>query len=199
MKRWSISFALALSVGLVLPVGHLRAAEDFGMVMDLQGKVSVEQQGKPGRISLGQTLFVGDRLTLEPQATLGVVSYSSCDELVLTGPAQAQVEAAGLRASDGSAVKVARRLPVCYSQEELNASDSGVIGGLVLRGAPKDPVFELRQEFAAGKASTSSLMTLIMHDVTNGNAAQARPYYQALQQQAPDSRFVQDMRPHFPD
>jgi hypothetical protein len=202
MKLRNRSVAVAMAVALIVPLGlapAVQAAEDFGMVMDVQGRVTVEHQGQRTAVSLGQTLFVGDRLSLEPKASLGVVSYNSCDELVLSGPAQAQVEGAGVSVAGGPAAKVARRLPVCYSQEELSATESGVIGGLVLRGAPKDPVFELRQEFAAGKASTSSLMTLIMHDVSSGQADQARPYFQALRQRAPDSQFVGEMRSYFPD
>jgi len=198
MKMRKSLVALAMALGLSLLGGGAWAAEDFGMVMDMQGKARVEQQGKSGALNLGQTLFVGDRLSLDAQAKLVVVAFTSCDELQLTGPAQALVEPMGLTATQGAAAKIVRRLPVCYSQEELNASDSGVIGGLVLRGVPKDPVFELRQEFASGKASLPSLMTLIMHDVSNGNAAQAKPYYEALKQQAPDSRFVQEMSRYFP-
>lgn len=199
MKVRDKSFALALALGLAIPAAGLQAAEDFGMVMDIEGKVTVEHQGRQAVASLGQTLFVGDRLILEAGGSLGVVSYGSCDELVLNGPAQAQVGAAGLTSSQGGPAKLARRLPVCYSQEELNAGDSGVIGGLVLRGAPKDPVYDLRREFATGKATNSSLMTLVMHDVSNGQAAQARPYFQALTRLAPDSQFVREMRRHFPD
>ncbi len=196
MTRLTLLRGAALTLGLVaLSAG---AAEDFGMVMDLQGKATVQQQGKSQPMTLGQTLFVGDQVTLEANSTLVVVAYSTCDELGVTGPAQVKVEPMGLSGGKGMAAKQLRRLPVCYSPEELNASDSGVIGGLVLRGAPKDPVFDLRQDFAAGRATTPSLMTLIMHDVSNGNAAQAAPYFQALKQQAPNSRFVQDMSRYFP-
>lgn len=192
MKR-----AIPWAAGVLLLSGAAGAAEDYGMVMEIQGKATVTQASKSAPVTLGQTLFQGDRLALEPKSSLVVVAFESCDELLLEGPLQAEVSGGGIRSGAGNPAKPQRRLPVCYSQEELNSAGSGVIGGLVLRGAPRDPVAELRQDYLAGKASNASLMTLIMHDLANGRADQAAPYYQTLQQRAPDSRFVQEMRRHF--
>jgi hypothetical protein len=90
-----------------------------------------------------------------------------------------------------------RQLPVCYSLDEFVTSDSDVIGGFVLRGIPKDPLASLREEFEQGKASNSTLVTLIIHDLKNGSIEKARLYYDTLQQRVPESKIVKVLSEKF--
>ncbi len=179
-------------------LGPVQAVEDFGMIMETEGPVEVRRDGVSAPADLGQTLFIGDRIRLGQDARAVVVSFTRCDELILQGPVQAAADWGGLTASDPEQPAEGRRLPVCYSQEELNVAASGVIGGLVLRGAPKDPVLGLREEFKQGQAGNTSLMTLIMHDIANGNPERAAPYFEALKQRAPESAFIGGMAKYFP-
>lgn len=192
------TIATLLAAVAALTLGAAQAAEDFGMIMDTEGDVEVRHEGQSAPADFGQTIYIGDNIRLGANARVLVVSYTRCDELILQGPVEAEADWTGLTADQPEQPQKGRRLPVCYSQEELNVASSGVIGGLVLRGAPSDPVLGLREEFKQGQASNVSLMTLIMHDVANGNPERAAPYYQTLKDRMPESAFITSMAKYFP-
>lgn len=184
-----------LVAGLLVSV--TATAVEFGIVMDIQGKVTIERAGKQMPADFGMAVELGDRVVLGDQASATIVSYLDCQELRLTGPAQAAANGEQLSVTPASRLQAGRILPVCYGEDELNTSDADIIGGVVLRGAPRDPVHRLRTEFSEGKASTSTLMTLLMHDLANGDTEQARPYFDALKQKAPESAFLARVAPLF--
>lgn len=172
-------------------------ADDYGMVMDLEGDLEIQRGSERVPGDLGEPINVGDRLLLANNARATVVSYLDCKELILNGPGEVEVTWDALKVDQQDMVSEGRVLPVCYSREELNASDSGIIGGLVLRGVASDPVHELRQEFDKGGASVGTLMTLVMHDLATGELDRARVYFDALKQQKPNSAFVERMSSRF--
>jgi hypothetical protein len=190
MKKFGI-----LMAGLLISASA--TAVEFGIVMDMQGAVVIERAGAQMPADFGMAVELGDNILLDDGASATVVSYMDCQELMLNGPARAAADGEQLSVTPPSRLQAGRILPVCYGEEELNISDADIIGGVVLRGAPRDPVHSLRTEFSQGKASTSTLMTLLMHDLANGNTEKARPYFDALRSKAPDSAFLARVAPVF--
>ena len=173
-------------------------AEDFGMVMEVQGRVLIQRNGTEIPVDLGQAVFVGDRFALPDATRVTVVAFQDCREWLLAGPVEATTRWTRIEAFGPSQPKRGRRLPVCYSQQELEVEDPGVVGGLILRGAPEDPVAGLRREFESGRASNSTLVTLIMHDLANDQPDRARPYLAELERRVPGSPFVESLAKLFP-
>lgn len=174
---------------------NLSLAEDYGVVMDISGSVELISNGKKSPVDLGTNLSIGDEISLNKDSSLVVVSYEDCLEWKINGPNKIKVSAAIHK--DKKKVTILRQLPVCYSPSEMNTSDSQSIGGFVLRGMPVDPLEQLRNEFKSGKASNSTLMTLIMHDVNNKEINKAKPYYSELKQRMPNSSFIKEIKKYF--
>jgi hypothetical protein len=187
------SKAVGMALTLCLANAPLMAGDDYGMIMDLSGSISIERSGKTLAADLGQTIMVEDRIKVTKGAKATIVSYMDCTEWIAEGPGTVQITWENPQAQNGAQLQQGRELPVCYSQEELNIADSGTIGGLVLRGAASDPVKNLRDEFQRGRASNSSLVTLIMHDMANGHRDQAKIYLDTLRKREPGSAFVKQM------
>ena len=188
----SISFGILFSLTWTNPAD----ADEFGVIMDVTGKVAIQREKSYVKADLGVEVKPGDIIKIEKGANIVLVSYLECNEWSVNGPDTVTIKNDGL---DTQRTKVipTRQLPVCYGPEEFKTGDDDVMGGFVLRGAPKDPLASLRQEFASGKASSSTLMTLIMHDLKRGNADKARSYYEELKKRSPDSSFVKKITPRF--
>jgi len=182
---------------MLLSVPVLSFADDYGMVMDLEGEMRIlrDQQELAG--DLGESVSVGDRLVLAKNSRATIISYLDCREIIMSGPLEVEVTWDKLKTRHTGRLSAGRKMPVCYSHEELNSTDSGVIGGLVLRGAATDPAAALRAEFDKGQASNSTLMTLVMHDLANGDTERARPYFNELRKFSPNSAFVAKVAAHF--
>ncbi len=185
----------ALALAMLLTTTAFAALNDYGMVLDLEGELVIVRQGEEIAGDLGDTLFVDDQLIVAAKARVTVVTYLDCQEFHLSGPAEVRITWEGFQTASQSQSNLisGRNLPVCYSQEDLRFSDSQMVGGLVLRGAANDPVAALRQEFAHGEASISTLMTLIMHDLANGELERASHYLEALHSRVPGTPFVARM------
>jgi len=181
-------------LGLTIVVPFLACsslwAGEFGMLTDVQGAPRIERSGQYIGVDLGDTLQSGDRLLLAAGESATVVSYGDCEELALQGAVSATVDNDSLKASPSTGLVKARTLPTCYRPDELNVTDSGSIGGLVLRSPRRDPMAQLRAEFNAGTASHTTLVILVMHDLFNGSAERARPYFDKLRAESPSSPFV---------
>ena len=190
--------ALLVFFCLVSGLTTANAQEDFGMVMDVAGRVVVHRGAENFPADLGRTVLVGDRFELSDTSRLTIVSFQDCREWLLTGPSEATTRWTRIEGSGLQQPEPGRRLPVCYSQQELEVEDPGVLGGLVLRGIPEDPVAGLRREFDSGQAPNSTLVTLIMHDLANDDPDRAKPYMQELQRRAPNSAFVKRLSGLFP-
>lgn len=183
---------------LVAPTAALCQTEDFGMVMDVEGPVLVQRQGKTIPADLGQTVYVGDRFEVPDDARVTVVAFEDCREWLLAGQMEATARWTRMEAFGSTQPERGRRLPVCFSQQDLDIKDSGVVGGLVLRGVSEDPVASLRREFDTGQASSSTLVTLIMYDLVEGQPDRARPYLAELERRTPGSPFVARLSKLFP-
>lgn len=194
IRIFTIFIASFLAVSLTPDIS---SAAEFGVVMDVAGKASVQRLGKMFPADFGMNLQEGDELIAGKGGSITFVTYSDCREWRIEGAGQTRLTASGASVVKGSAPKSGRQLPVCYSPEEKQGNNSGVIGGFVLRGVPQDPVKELRDEFKASKASNTALMTLIMNDLRNGRKDLAREYYGELRRRAPESAFVQNLADEF--
>ena len=171
-------------------------AQDFGSVMDVSGQVTIHRGGQVLAADLGMTVSVNDRITLGPGAKAVIVSFADCFEWNLTGPDKITISTDNEIVSKTCKLEPTRRLPVCYKTEKLMAGESKVAGGLILRGGDS-LINKLRKEFEAGRASNSTLMTLIMHDLKNNQPEEARPYFEALKKRAPKSLFVKKVARFF--
>lgn len=193
-RLFMVFITALLSVHLFPAVSY---SAEFGVVMDVAGKTSVQRSGKSFPADFGMNLQEDDALIAETGATMTLVTYADCREWRIEGPGQAKLTSGGVVSMKGSQAKALRQLPVCYSPGEAHGGKSGVIGGFVLRGVPKDPVKELRDEFKTGKATNTTLMTLIMNDLKNGRKDIAKEYYEELRRRAPDSAFVRNLAGEF--
>ncbi len=186
-----------LAIAVLLLFGTDLMAEDFGMIMDTSGKISLNRQGKKIKAEIGQTLFAGDSIRLDKGSSLVLVSYELCEEWIIDGPLTLTFTEYDIIADKDPQPEPGRQLPVCYSLDEMSTTDSDTLGALVLRGSPDDPVRKLRMEFNNGQASNSTLMALILHEIKNGSTAQAEPFFQELKKRAPDSAFIKKMEHAF--
>lgn len=189
---------LSILLGCWLFSGSISTiADEYGMIMDLEGKINILRGNKTLKGDLGDLVEVGDRLILEKKSRATIISYLDCSEIIMTGALEVEVTWEKLKTKNKKQLTKGRKMPVCYSHDELNTSDSGVIGGLVLRGVDSDPTRGLRIEFDKGLASNSILITLIMHDLANGEPEKALPYFKALRNYSPNSAFIAKVTPYF--
>jgi hypothetical protein len=192
-QRWALMLFIA---GIILRAVHCYAeTADFGIVMDFSGKVTIKRGANIIPADLGVTIVTGDVIILYEKARTVIVSYGECLEWRLAGPKRILVKG-GTILADGKPLPYSRRLPVCYSTEEIKKAGSEPVGGFVLRG-PKDPLAELRAEFNSGKASNSTVMILLMHELNRGELEKARPYYEFLKNHLPESEFITNLAPGF--
>lgn len=187
--RYTVFSLMVFALAFSAPPSY---ALEFGIVMDVSGTVFIQRGRETVPPDLGLNVSSGDTITLGEGSSIVIVSYSDCSEWVLKGPDRITIRGeliAGKRPT--------RQLPVCYSPEEFKEGDAHVIGGFVLRGQPGDPLASLRDEFERGEASNSTLMTLIMSDLSSGEAERARPYFEALRSRMPGSEFVKTIAKKF--
>lgn len=192
-QRWSLILFIAC---LVLGTVNCYAeTADFGIVMDLSGKVTIKRGANTIPADLGVNIVKGDMIILNKKAKAVIVSYNECQEWNLSEAKRFLVKGETILVN-GKPLPYSRRLPVCYSMEEIKRAGSEPVGGFVLRG-PNDPLAELREEFNSGKASNSTVMILLMHELNRGEVEKARPYYEFLKNRLPDSEFITNIAPLF--
>jgi hypothetical protein len=196
MKFGAIVF-LFLGLLVLCFSAYLFAAQDFGIMMDVSGEVSVKRDGQNMPADLGLNIFSGDTIVLGKNAGAVIVSYEDCQEWVIKGPDNVRIKINEGLISDSHKLAPSRQLPVCYGHEEFKEGVPDVTGGLVLRGQPKDLLASLREEYRNGNASNSTLMTLIMHDLKNGKKEQAKQYFNVLKKRAPESGFIKEISKMF--
>jgi hypothetical protein len=188
MKVQQWSWMLFIAYVVLGAVNCYAETEDFGIVMDLSGKVTIKHGVNAKAADLGSNIVIGDMIILNKNANAVIVSYEDCREWRLSGAKRFLIKA-GTILVNGKSLPYSRRLPVCYSMEEIRRAGSEPVGGFVLRG-PNDPLAELREEFNSGKASNSTVMILLMHELNRGEIEKAKPYYEFLKKRLPDSEFI---------
>jgi hypothetical protein len=186
-----ISLAFILSLSFFCLAVHADT-EEFGIIMDVSGEITINRGENKIAAELGSTISPNDILTLTKGSTVALVSYDSCQEWILNGPDKITIKADKINSERGN-ISPERQLPICYSMEEIEDSKSDTIGGFVLRGAPKDPLASLRTEFKNGKASNTTLITIIMYDLHNGKVEQTEQYFKVLKSREPGSEFVRSL------
>lgn len=180
---------------LVLLVTSADAGQSaFGVVMDLKGGVTVKRGGAVTRVDIGSGLVDGDSVVVEKGAQVTVVDYAECQETSITGPANVDVSnKKGLSAQKGALI-TGRKLPVCFEPEKVSAGGQAM-GAFTMRSM--DMVADLRKEAQDNKATVSTLITIVMYDLDKGEVTRARPYYEQLVKQAPESGFVKELGKRF--
>ena len=165
-------------------------AQEYGMVMDAIGEVTLHRDNSPSYIiQAGDSIMDGDRLSVPDKSELILVSYGDCVEYQLTG--ELTVTIAWIIEKKGSgSLQESRKLPTCYRSEDIQSTGAAsVLGGVTLRGF-EDPVMLLRQEIEQGKISNSALITLLIHDLNYGMDARTKYYLKLLKQREPESEVV---------
>ena len=185
------------SIAILFTTVQIVYSLDFGVVMDVAGSVSIERDQKSMPADLGLNLISGDNISIDDGANIVIVSYSDCMEWAFTGADKITIESGKNPQSMTGKVEPVRKLPVCYSPEDFKEGEYDVMGGIALRGLPKDPLGSLRDEFKKGNAPNSTLMTLIIHDLRGGKIEQAKPYYETLKKRMPESEFVKKISKRF--
>jgi hypothetical protein len=178
----------------VLSLSYQVYADGFGIIMDVSDNVAVKRGGKSLPADIGSDIFSSDTVNLKQGEFIVIVSYKDCREWEISGPADINVTDEG-PAVKGRNLTTLRRLPTCYSMEEFSGADSDVVGGLVFRRS--DPMASLREEFDSGKATNSTLITLVMHALYNGDSEQARVYFDALKKRVPGSVLIKRLSKNF--
>lgn len=168
--------------------------EEFGMLTDKTGEVELVSKGKKNLADMGAVLFAGDELLLQKGSLAMIVSFADCQEWSVKGPGKLIISGGKIEGQD-NLIAAAKKLPLCYSPTSMKGAESHEMGGFLLRG--EDPTAKLREEFQSGKAGNSTLMTLIMHDLKNGNAGKARPCFDELKKRIPESPFIKSIARHF--
>lgn len=190
--------SLFLSAGLVVAqIPAYAGAESVGMITDNEGQVRFVYGNSSAPAELGAALTPGDRLSVEANGKVVVVMLADCEEFSIRGKDEILIEKTKIRSQRSGYLKPDRRLPVCYNAEDFDAPDSGVIGGFVMRGDAANSLADMRGEAGRSAADTTTLITLILHDIRNDQAAQARPYYDELKKRRADSAWVKKLEKHF--
>jgi len=206
---------------LVFGYAQMADAQEFGVVMDVSGKVELQAKGKNSAIDLGKNVSVGDNLSIGDKGRVTLVAYKGCEEWEITGPGTVHISDKIPELEKGSKGKASmkRKLPVCYKPEDMKVAGSHEQGGLVLmnKAAPvdndnmegpnpaemsgavsaEDEMEPLRRDFGEGKADNATLMTLVMHDLKKNDTEGARPYFMELKKRAPGSEFVKKLGKDF--
>jgi hypothetical protein len=191
-----ISMCLLLGFGLMQAEAY-GAVESVGMIADNEGGVRFVYGGAGTPVELGAALTPGDRLTLDADGRIVIVMLADCEEFSIRGKDEILIEKTRVRSRRSGYLKPDRRLPVCYNSEDFDAPDSGVIGGFVMRGDLANSLADMRAEASKASADTTTLITLILHDIRNNQASQARPYYDELKKRRPDSAWVRKLEKQF--
>ncbi|MDM8522199.1 hypothetical protein QUF80_02410 [Desulfococcaceae bacterium HSG8] len=184
--------------GMLLFSSRAAGAGDFGIVTDVSGKVFIQRGEQKIAADLAMNVFVSDKVSIEKDSEITIISYDDCMEWVLKGADQITFRAGKKKPlSEKHEISAARKLPVCYKPDAFQGVVSQKIGGIPLMGVEEDPVACLREEAEKGSASNSALMILIMHDLKQGERESALVYFEALKARLPESGFVKDMAASF--
>lgn len=187
-------FNLVAAALLALVASADAGPSAFGVVMNLKGGVTVKRGAAVTRVDIGSGLVDGDSIVVEKGAQLTVVDYVECQEISITGPASVDVSnKKGLSAQKG-ALTTGRKLPVCFEPGNVSAGGQAM-GAFTMRGM--DAVADLRKEAQENKATVSTLITIVMYDLDKGEVNRARPYYEQLLKQSPESGFVKELGKRF--
>lgn len=109
------------------------AADRLAMVIDLQGKVTLESGGGAGGIGILSSLSAGTTLTLGPQARMVMVYLKSGDEYELAGPGLYQVGIAEPEVISGAKPIKRKAALAGYGAGRINPMGK-IQAGLVMRG-----------------------------------------------------------------
>ena len=123
-----------LIVGLVLAataaVSQAQMREPLGMVIDVQGKGTINDSGKSAPLEMLSYLRPNSEVQLSPGASVTVTWYAGSKELKYAGPARLKVESGGIKVVQGGAaqeravtdekVAATKKLPSRLGQAAVN-------------------------------------------------------------------------------
>ena len=123
-----------LIVGLVLAAAatasQAQMREPLGMVIDVQGKGTINDSGKSAPLEMLSYLRPNSEVQLSPGASMTVIWYAGSKELKYAGPARLKVESGGIKVVQGGAaqeravtdekVAATKKLPSRLGQAAVN-------------------------------------------------------------------------------
>ena len=205
---------------MVLALAGAGYAQDFGIITDVSGKLAVQRNGKTKFLEMGASVAPQDILRVSRGGAATIVAYATCQEWLASGTGEITVENDKMAAGKGASLKIGKKLPVCYKPADIKGAGSHSMGGISLfakeskkpaqeAAAPEeftstsvatetDPAIEpLKEEYQGGKASNSTVITLMMYELGANKVAAAKPYYEDLKKRVPQSAVVKDLAPRF--
>lgn len=205
---------------MAIALTGVSSAQDFGIITDASGKVADERAGKTIFLEMGASVAPKDKLHISKGGAVTIVAYATCQEWVAAGAGDFTVEDAKIVAVKGASLTMGKKLPVCYKPADIKGAGSHSMGGISLFGKEsKGPAPEaagpeefaatsgaaetdaaiqpLKDEYQNGKASNSTVITLMMYELNANRIGSAKPYYEDLKKRAPHSAVVKEMAPRF--
>ena len=186
-----ILIGAVLSIFLAISTVTAQESQEFGMLMEASGDVWILRDKENFSGDLGANVFSGDTISVGQNSKIVIISYGDCQEWTLTGSESFSVKTGSGITVEENKIEPVRQLPICYSPGDFEGSDSFSSAGFVLRGNPIGSVDSLEKEFKSGNVSSSTLLTLIMHELSNANKKGAKPYFNSLKKREPKSGFLQ--------
>ena len=175
-------------------VGAAAAAEPVAMVTDLKGSVTQSAQ-KAERLALLSYLEPGARLRLDAGASLVITYFARATQVALAGPAEALVEAGGVRMLSGAPPQI-RSLDAASAgaakKFEPLQRDRLAMATFQMRGAkprPQADAATAKRLAAARPAPGAPFSERLLYAVqleTAGLADEARQAWAALAKERPD-------------
>jgi hypothetical protein len=194
MNKLTLFLSVLLFCGSFLSSSAYAANEAFGMIAESEGSAQLINGDAKTAAELGSVLKSGDKLILDANSKLTIISFADCEEMLAYGKDEIIIDKYKAHSQRFGDLKPIRRLPVCYNPQDFDAQDSGTIGGYFMRG-PDNAMSELQNE--ADQGDMSALIALVLHDIKNKQSALARPYFERLKQKYPNSKWVKNLERHF--
>ena len=195
-------FIIMLSI--LLNMSPLCAKEQgFGMLMDAEEDLIIKFEGRSMTIEVGEVIPFDAKIYISMGGFAIVTVFESCEEWELNGRGEYMTTDEGLVKEAGPDPILSRQLPTCFDPEEFEQVGS-TIGGVVSRSIGRNlkriksnRLEPLWREAATGRASNTTLMTLVMNGVKKHKISRVRPYFEILKQRIPNSAFIKRMKPYF--
>jgi len=196
-----------IMLSMLLNMSPLFAKEQgFGMLMDAEEDLIIKFEGRSMTIEIGEVIPFDAKIYISMGGFAIVTVFESCEEWELNGRGEYITTDEGLVKEAGPEPILSRQLPTCFDPEEFQPVGS-TIGGVVSRSISRNfktikpikpnPLEPLWREAATGRASNTTLMTLVMNGVKKHKISRVRPYFEILKQRIPNSAFIKQMKPYF--
>ncbi len=183
MRRSALEGILA-GLGVVLVWSSFSFAVNTWKVSDLAGDVSLSRGDEQIPVTIGLDISAGYTMKIKGGAWIELVSTGTCEVWELKENRQYSFTEHDIMSSpERDKVPPSQRLSVCFNPAGFSTGKAQRIGGIIERGG------SIEDELAE-TGSNAALVNLIVFALSRKDIEKARPYYEALKERAPGSRFV---------